>query len=80
MSRHRNRRHTKQSEPGIWIRYTEAEETREHLSEALEGCSKIVNPIKAWRLYGARRAASEPNRKAFSRRFLEKRLGYPALG
>ena len=43
----------------------------------MKGWWKVVHPIKAWRLYRARRAASEANRKANNRRLLNRRLTDP---
>ena len=70
----------KPREPNVWVRQSEGRDTRDRLSASLKGWWKIVHPIKAWRLYRARWAASETNRKASNRRFLEKRLGDAALG
>ena len=63
----------------MWIRRSQARKTRESLSAALKGWWKIAHPIEAWRLYRARRAASEKNRKANNQRFLQSSLGHPRL-
>lgn len=40
---------------------------------------EIRHPIRAWRLYRARRGASEARRKARNRRLLNERLDGPLL-
>ena len=79
MSKHPSPCHTEQGELGIWVRYSEAQEARERLSAAMSGWWKIVHPVKAWRLYRARWAANEVNRKAANQRLVERRLCDPVL-
>ena len=73
------RSHKRVGAPGIWLRHSEARETRERLSTALRGWWKLFRPFKAWRLYRARRAASEANRRAANQRLLKRRLANPVL-
>ena len=63
----------------VWIRRSDAQEERERLSEALKGWWKVVQPIRAWRLYRRLRATDEASRKAANERLLWKRLPDPAL-
>ena len=68
-----------QNSPVLWLRYSEAQETRARISASLKGCWKFVHPVRAWRLYRARRQASETRRKAGNRRLLNERLRDPLL-
>ena len=63
----------------VWVRYSEAQETRKRLAEALRGRWKLFRPFKAWRLYQELRAASEQKRRITNQRFLTKRFSDPAL-
>ena len=63
-----------------WIRHSEAQEDRERLARALKGWWKLVQPIRAWRLYRKLRTTSEASRRAANERLLRKRLADPALG
>ena len=65
--------------PNVWVRQSEARDTRDRLSASLKGWWKIVHPIKAWSLYRARRAVSEASRKANNRRLVKRRLADPLL-
>ena len=69
----------KPTESTPWLRYSEAQETREDLSAALKGWWKLRHPIRALRLYQACRTASEANRQAANQRLLERRRTDPAL-
>ena len=62
-----------------WIRYSDAQEERVRLSEALKGWWKLAHPIKAWRLYRRLRATSEAGRRTANERLLRNRLADPAL-
>ena len=68
MTKNPNNSREEDPEHPIWVRHSEAMEVRERLSAALKGWWKIAHPVKAWRLYRARWAASEANRKATNRR------------
>ena len=65
--------------PTSWLRYSEAQETREYFSAALNGWWKLRHPIIAFRLYRSRRRASESNRRAVNQCLLEGRRADPAL-
>ena len=67
------------TEPATWLRYSEAQETREELSASLKGWWKLLHPMRALRLYKDRRSASEAKRRAANRRLLARRHNDPAL-
>ena len=62
-----------------WVRYSDAQTTRERLSRSLRGWWKIAHPVKAWHLYRARWAAREAIRKARNQLFLKESLADPVL-
>ena len=64
---------------GAWVRHSDAQEERERLARALKGWWKLVQPIRAWRLYRKLRTTSEASRRAANERLLRKRLADPAL-
>ena len=67
------------TEPATWLRYSEAQETREELSASLKGWWKLLHPMRALRLYKVRRSASEAKRRAANRRLLARRRNDRAL-
>ena len=71
--------HKPQPEPAFWIRRSEVQELREHLSAVLKGWWKLRHPIRAFRLYRRLRSASEANRRAANLYLLERRRTDPAL-
>ena len=74
-----NRYRDSQGNHSRWLRYSEAKQVRDRLSESLKGWWKIVRPVKAWRLYRARWVVSETKRKARNRRILNERFADPLL-
>ena len=65
--------------PASWLRYSEAQETREYLSAVLKGWWKLRHPIIAFRLYRSRRTANEANRRAVNQCLLKGRRTDSAL-